>query len=88
MMLGAVAEFERRTLSDRTKEGLAAARLRGRRLGRPPKLGGSQLAEARAMLAAPMPPTLASIASRFDVAPWTLSRALRRQEREPAARSE
>ncbi|MFH1579163.1 MAG: recombinase family protein [Thermoplasmatota archaeon] len=35
-VLGAVAEFERELIRDRTKDGLAKARSAGRRLGRPP----------------------------------------------------
>ncbi|WP_441711623.1 recombinase family protein [Hyphomicrobium sp. 2TAF46] len=37
-MLGALAEFERSLISERTKAGMAAARARGTRLGRPAKL--------------------------------------------------
>ena len=35
-ILGAVAQFERELIRDRTRDGLARARLSGRRLGRPP----------------------------------------------------
>lgn len=34
-LMGAMAEFERALISDRTKAGMAAARVRGARLGRP-----------------------------------------------------
>ena len=34
-IVGAIAEFERSQISERTKAGMAAARLRGKRLGRP-----------------------------------------------------
>lgn len=37
-MLGALAEFERSLISERTKAGIAAARARGKKLGRPAKL--------------------------------------------------
>ncbi|MBY0560999.1 recombinase family protein [Hyphomicrobium sp.] len=36
-MMGALAEFERALISERTKAGMAAARLRGVQLGRPNK---------------------------------------------------
>ena len=36
-VLGAIAEFERALISERTKAGLEAARLRGRKGGRPRK---------------------------------------------------
>lgn len=36
-LLGALAEFERSLISERTKAGMAAARVRGVRIGRPMK---------------------------------------------------
>jgi DNA invertase Pin-like site-specific DNA recombinase len=75
-VMSAFAEFERRTLIQRTKEGLEAARRRGKRLGRPPKLSPDQLAEARRRLLA-RGATVTLIAQELGVAPWTLSRALR-----------
>jgi DNA invertase Pin-like site-specific DNA recombinase len=35
-MLGAIAEFERDLIRERTKDGLARAKAQGKRLGRPP----------------------------------------------------
>ena len=34
-VFGAIAHFERRLISERTKDGLRAAKLRGKKLGRP-----------------------------------------------------
>lgn len=51
-VMGGLAEFERLTLSQRTREGLAAARNRGARLGRPPKLDETQVDAARLRLRA------------------------------------
>ena len=82
-VMSAFAEFERRTLAQRTREGLAAARQRGVRLGRPPKLDAYQIDYARRRLAVPGT-TLAAIARDLGVAPWTLTRSLRRAERPPA----
>lgn len=48
-ILGAIAEFEHALMSERTKDGLAAARARGRTGGQKPKLGPRQVALARAM---------------------------------------
>jgi DNA invertase Pin-like site-specific DNA recombinase len=45
-IFGAVAEFERRRLSERTISGLAGARRRGKTLGRPSKLDPGQVAYA------------------------------------------
>jgi DNA invertase Pin-like site-specific DNA recombinase len=81
-VMSAFAEFERRTLIQRTKEGVEAARRRGKRLGRPPKLNGAQLAEARLRLCAPGA-TVRAVAREFGVAPWTLTRALRPREKQP-----
>lgn len=76
-VMSANAELERRTLSRRTKEGLAAARLRGKILGRPRKLTTSQVEDARKRLLL-QNCTIMSLASEFKVKRWTLSRALKR----------
>ena len=78
-LMGALAEFERRTLSQRTKEGVAAARRRGKRIGRPRKLSDRQVREARRRLEQNAE-SKACIARRLGVASWTLTRALRRVE--------
>lgn len=46
-IIGAVAEFERSLIVSRTRDGLAAARARGRLGGRKPKLSDKQQAEIR-----------------------------------------
>ena len=51
-VLGAVAEFEREVIKERTIAGMKAARKRGTHVGRPKALAGSRLAEAGRMLAA------------------------------------
>lgn len=76
-IMSAIAEFERRLLAQRTREGLASARLRGTRLGRPPKLDDAQVEQARRRLAA-REGTTASVARELGIAPWTLVRSLRR----------
>ena len=76
-IMAAVGEFERRTLSRRTREGLAAARLRGARLGRPLKLSDDHLDAIRTELDGGT--TIKDVAERYGVAPWTVTRALRRQ---------
>lgn len=77
-VMGGLAEFERLTLSQRTREGLLAARRRGSRLGRPPKLDDHQLRLARERLS--RGETITALARTFGVAPWTMTRALRRGE--------
>jgi DNA invertase Pin-like site-specific DNA recombinase len=48
-ILGAIAEFEHALMSERTIDGLEAARARGRTGGQKPKLGPRQVALARQM---------------------------------------
>lgn len=78
-MLSALAEFERRTLSQRTKEGMEAARKRGARIGRPPVLTDEELQDARNRIRASGKST-ASVAREMGVKHWTLSRSLKRQD--------
>ena len=46
-IMGALAEFERDPIQERTKAGLRAAQKRGKRLGRPPVLSLTQIAHAK-----------------------------------------
>jgi DNA invertase Pin-like site-specific DNA recombinase len=48
-IIGAIAEFEHALMSERTMDGLAAARARGRTGGQKPKLGAQQVKLARQM---------------------------------------
>ena len=48
-LFGALAQFEREIIRDRTVAGLAAARARGRVGGRPSKLSAEQVRQARRM---------------------------------------
>jgi DNA invertase Pin-like site-specific DNA recombinase len=79
-MFGALAEFERSLIRERTQAGLAAARRLGRTGGRPLKLTDDDIEAAKAMLANP-DIAVAQIAQRLGVSPATLYRYL------PAARS-
>ncbi len=72
-MLGALAEFERSLISERTKAGLAAARARGTVLGRPTKLRSDDIDKALAQT--PHRP-LSEAAHRLDVSQSTLRRAM------------
>jgi len=80
-VFGALAEFERSIIRERTRAGLDAARARGRKGGRPPKLKEDDLRAARAMLA-DGEITVEAVAKRLDVSPATLYRHL------PAARAQ
>lgn len=52
-IFAALAEFERSIIRERTMAGLASAKARGQRGGRPPALTSEDLSDARAMLADP-----------------------------------
>jgi len=76
--MGALAEFERALISERTRAGMAAARLRGHRMGRPPKLTPAQVAEVRTALEEGTP-RMEDVAARLGVSVSTVARAVRRE---------
>ncbi|WP_339072826.1 recombinase family protein [Sinorhizobium meliloti] len=79
-IFGALAEFERGVIREPTRAGLNAARSRGRKGGRPPKLKASDL-EAAKVLLADREINVEDVARRLGVSPATLYRYI------PAARS-
>jgi len=58
-VFGAIAHFERRLIAERTKDGVAAARARGKRPGRQP-LDQDKVAAALKLVAAGLSPTTAA----------------------------
>ena len=72
-MFGALAEFERNLIRERTMAGLKAARARGRKGGRPRKLTPKDLETVRALLRSGDVP-VSTIAEQFRVARSTLYR--------------
>lgn len=70
-VFAALAEFIRELIVQGTKEGLAAARARGQRLGRPPALSAEQVRYARELLELPEN-TVSSIARLLGVSRSTL----------------
>lgn len=74
-MIGAIAQFERRLISERTKAGLKAARARGRKGGRKAKLTASDIKKAQAMLL-DKSVTKTEVAEHFGVSRPTLNKAL------------
>src|SRR5690242_5989385 len=74
-MFGALAEFERSLIRERTQAGLAAARRLGRTGGRPPKLTEDDIEAAKAMLANPNI-AVTQIAQRLGISSATLYRYL------------
>ena len=73
-VLGAVAQFERDVIRERTVAGLAAAKGRGERLGRRPALSPTQRREAQIML--DRGETVAHVARALRVGRTTIYRAI------------
>ncbi len=80
-MMGALAEFERNLISERTKAGMAAAKLSGKQIGRPRALSDDQIQEAEHLLTLEQMP-LPEVSSLLGVHPKTLKRALERAKGE------
>lgn len=72
-IFGALAEFERSIIRERTNAGLASARARGRLGGRPPAWNNEDIIAAKALLRDPAI-TVNQAARRLGVAPATLYR--------------
>lgn len=70
-VFAALAEFIRELIVQGTHEGLAAARARGQRLGRPPAMTEEQVRHARSMLTDPEA-TITSIAKLLGVSRTTI----------------
>lgn len=79
-IFGALAEFERALIRERTQAGLAAARARGRVGGRRPKLTVDQIEMARELLATR---SVAEVAEALHVSRATVYRAMRRSDSSP-----
>ena len=80
-IIGAISEFEHALMSERTMDGLAAARARGRTGGQKPKLGPRQVKLARQMYDetgrdGKRRYTVAQIAGEFGVSRPTIYRHL------------
>ena len=73
-VFASIAQFERERISERTKEGLASARKRGRIGGRPPALSAAQRDEVRRMRDEEHR-TVSEIARLFEVSERTVRRA-------------
>ena len=78
-IFAALAEFERSLIQERTRAGLAAARARGRKGGRKPKMTVGDSRKARAMLLDPQM-TKTNVAHHFNVSRVTLNKALKELE--------
>ena len=73
-VFGAIAHFERRLISERTRDGIAAARKRGRKPGRPP-LDRETVSAAQALVEAGL--TAGQAAKQLDIGRATAYRITR-----------
>lgn len=73
-MFGIIAEFERGLIVERTQAGLKAARRRGVKFGRKPKMTAAQLAKARKLIDGGE--RVEDVAALWNVGRSTLYRAL------------
>ncbi|MBK5169409.1 recombinase family protein [Paraburkholderia domus] len=84
-MMAALAEFERTLISERTRAGIAAARARGKEIGRKRSLTPVQRAHALAMLNCQ---SQAEVAQKFNVHPRTLRRLLQEESKNASLASD
>lgn len=78
-VMGALAEFERALIGERTREGLAAAKKRGVKIGRKKAISDKQLGRARLHIDAGKSPKV--VAQSLGVGRSTLYRALKSRGR-------
>lgn len=78
-VMGALAEFERALISERTRAGMAAAKARGLHVGRPPKLTSTDVITAKYEIESGAA-SCGQVAAALGVSPLTLGRALKRLE--------
>jgi DNA invertase Pin-like site-specific DNA recombinase len=76
--VGALAEFERALISERSRAGMQAARKRGKHVGRPVKLNREQINHAAGMVKEGRE-TVSGMAELLKVDRTTLHRALKRK---------
>lgn len=79
-IMGALAEFERALISERTRAGMSAAKLRGSAIGRPRKLTPSEIEQMADAIEGG--DTIKMAARNLGVSRTTLYRALRRRKRD------
>jgi DNA invertase Pin-like site-specific DNA recombinase len=74
-MIAALSEFERTLISERTRAGMAAAKERGKQLGRPPSLSNTALSEAICAIQ-DNGELLHDVACRYKITPRSLRRMI------------
>jgi DNA invertase Pin-like site-specific DNA recombinase len=79
-IMGALAQFERRIIAERSRAGIEAARRRGKHLGRPADLTPEKIAHARKAIEGGEQ-SVTGMAKLLDVHRVTLHKALKRAGR-------
>jgi DNA invertase Pin-like site-specific DNA recombinase len=77
-MIGVLAELERSLITERTCAGVQAAKRRGVKFGRKPKMNAQQIEHVRQLLAQGKPPQ--EVAGRFTVSRTTIYRRVAAHE--------
>lgn len=77
-VMGAFAEFERSLIKERQMEGIAAAKKKGKHLGRTPSLNADQISEVLFMAKSGRPKT--QIAKHFNISRSTIYNLINRSE--------
>lgn len=77
-MFALVADYERALTRERARDGMAAAKAAGKRIGRPPKISELTMRQVRQAIEAAPDLPIVRIASAFNLKPSTLRDALKR----------
>jgi DNA invertase Pin-like site-specific DNA recombinase len=75
-MLGAISEFERELIRERTRAGLVEAKRQGKQGGRPKAMSATETREASAMLSTGAF-TAKGVAKKFGISKATLYRSIK-----------
>ena len=87
-VMAALAEFERDTIRERTKVGVAAARAAGKRIGRKPSISADQWKTARKLLMTEPPTPVTRVAEMLGVTRVTIYQRIKKDEKLMAWRKE
>lgn len=79
-ILSSLADYERGLIHERTMAGIAAAQRAGTKFGRPETISDKRWAEARELLDAEPPKTIAAVASLLNVSRQAIYRRLERDD--------
>ena len=77
-IMGALAEFERELIRERTKAGMESAKRRGKHIGRPPALSSAKILHMNELLN--QNKTQSEVADLLGVSPNTVWRAIQKQK--------